>query len=39
MYKPLCRYCGKALKFLGLNSNGFKKYKKCNCKKTNKDEK
>jgi hypothetical protein len=31
MYNPNCRYCGKPLKHLGLNLNGFPKYQKCKC--------
>lgn len=32
-FNPSCYYCGKLLKTLGLNSNGFVKFKKCNCLK------
>ena len=31
MYNPLCGHCGKKMKSLGLNSNGFTKFKKCSC--------
>jgi hypothetical protein len=34
MYNPNCLNCGKPLKHLGLNLNGFPKYKKCACLKT-----
>jgi hypothetical protein len=31
MYNPNCLNCGKPLKHLGLNLNGFPKYQKCKC--------
>lgn len=33
VFNPTCRYCGKTLKHLGFNSNGFTKYKNCGCVK------
>jgi hypothetical protein len=32
-FNPTCGYCGKTLTNLGLNLNGFPKYKKCGCLK------
>jgi len=35
-FNPKCHQCGKTLKNLGLNNNGFLKFKTCNCLKKNK---
>ena len=32
-FHPKCYQCGKTLKNLGLNNNGFLKFKTCNCLK------
>jgi hypothetical protein len=35
-FNPTCHLCGKPLKNIGLNNNGFLKFKMCNCLKTKK---
>ena len=37
-FNPTCYNCGKPLKQVGLNKNGFPKFKKCNCLNKRKDE-
>ena len=32
-FNPKCHLCGKPLKNLGLNNNGFLKFKNCKCLK------
>lgn len=36
-FNPICYICLKPLKNLGLNRNGFPKFKKCNCLKNKKN--